>query len=200
VRYQFIKEQQGQHRVRVLCRVMQVGRGGSYAWLKREPSPREPADQGLTTRIEAVFEESGPTYGSPRICDKLQAEGISCSEKRVARLMRLADLSAVVPKRFVVTIDSNHSLPVADNLLNRHFEAEAPDQKWTSDITSVWTGEGWLYLGGCWTCFLGRWGAGQWQRPWSALWSYRLWRWRTQGTSPGRAWWFMAFGAASTPA
>jgi transposase InsO family protein len=147
VRYQFIQEQQGQHRVSVLCRVMQVGRGGYYAWLQREPSKRAQANQALTAKIVAVFEESGQTYGSPRIFDQLNEEGVACSEKRVARLMRLADLKAVLPKRFVVTTHSNHSLPVADNLLDRRFEAEAPDVKWTCDITYVWTGEGWLYLG-----------------------------------------------------
>ena len=147
MRYQFIQEQQGQHRVSVLCRVLQVGRGGYYAWLKREPSQRAQADQVLTKKIKEVFEESAQTYGSPRIFDDLQEAGVACSEKRGARLMRLSDLSAIVPKRFVVTTDSNHALPVADNLLDRHFEADAPDQKWTCDITYVWTAEGWLYLG-----------------------------------------------------
>jgi transposase InsO family protein len=147
VRYQFIQKQQGQHQVSVLCRLMQVGRGGYYAWLKREPSAREKANLTLTKKIKSVFEQSGQTYGSPRIFDELKEEGISCSQKRVARLMRLADLKAVLPKRFVRTTDTDHSLPVADNLLDRHFEADAPDLKWTSDITYVWTGEGWLYLG-----------------------------------------------------
>lgn len=130
----------------VLCRVMQVGRGGYYAWRKREPSEREKANRTLTHKIKEVFEESGQTYGSPRIFDELQEAGVACSEKRVARLMRLAELKAVLPKRYVLTTHSNHGLPVADNLLDRHFAAEAPDQKWTSDITYVWTGEGWLYL------------------------------------------------------
>jgi transposase InsO family protein len=146
VRYPFIKEQQGQHRVSVLCRVLQVGRGGYYAWRKRQPSPRQKANRALTQQIKAVFEASGQTYGSPRIFDELKEAGVACSEKRIAVLMRLAELKAVLPKRFMLTTDSNHSLPVADNLLDRHFEAEAPDQKWTCDLTYVWTGEGWLYL------------------------------------------------------
>jgi transposase InsO family protein len=146
VRYQFIKEQQGQHRVSVLCQVLQVGRGGYYAWRKREPSERAQANQTLTQKIRSVFEASAQTYGSPRIFDELQEAGIPCSEKRIARLMRLAELKAVLPKRFVVTTHSNPTLPVADNLLEQHFEVEAPDRKWTRDITYVWTGEGWLYL------------------------------------------------------
>jgi putative transposase len=147
VRYPFIKEQQGHHRLSTLCQVLQVGRGGYYAWLKREPSERQKANQALIQQIEEVFEASGQTYGSPRIFEDLKEAGVACSEKRVARLMRLAGLKAVLAKRFVVTTDSNHCLPVADNLLDRHFEAEAPDVKWTCDITYIWTGEGWLYLG-----------------------------------------------------
>lgn len=126
---------------------MQVGRGGYYAWLKREPSERQKADEALTKKIEEVFEESDQTYGSPRIFDELKEAGVACSQKRVARLMRLWGLAAVTPKRFVVTTDSNHSLPVAENLLDRDFEASAPDRKWSSDISYIWTSEGWLYLG-----------------------------------------------------
>lgn len=146
MRYQFIKEHQGQHRVSVLCRVMQVGRGGYYTWLKRPPSERARANAALTEQIKTVFEESKQTYGSPRIFEELKEKAVACSEKRVARLMRAAHLKAVLAKRFVVTTDSNHALPVADNLLDRQFEVEQPDRAWTCDISYVWTSEGWLYL------------------------------------------------------
>ncbi len=78
---------------------MPGGRGAYYAWLQREPSERAHADEALTKKIEAVFAESGQTYGSPRIFDELKEEGVACSEKRIARLMRLANLKAVRPKR-----------------------------------------------------------------------------------------------------
>lgn len=125
---------------------MQVARSGYYAWCRRPPSPREQANQQLTQQIKTLFEESKETYGSPRIYEDLKEQQVACSQKRVARLMRLSHLKATVPKRFVVTTDSNHALPVADNLLDRQFGSETPNRKWTCDISYVWTGEGWLYL------------------------------------------------------
>ncbi len=130
----------------MLCRVLQVGRGGYYAWLKRPLSERAQANAVLTEQIKTAFEESDQTYGSPRIFEELKAKTIACSQKRVARLMRAAHLKAVLAKRFVVTTDSNHALPVADNLLDRQFEVSQPNCVWTADISYVWTSEGWLYL------------------------------------------------------
>ena len=129
-----------------LCRAMQVNRGGFYAWRKRAKSARQQQNETLTEQIKAVHEESKETYGSPRIFVELKEAGIACSEKRIARLMRLHHISAVRPKRFVVTTDSDHDMPLAQNLLERTFEAETPDTRWTSDITYIWTSQGWLYL------------------------------------------------------
>jgi transposase InsO family protein len=93
-----------------------------------------------------VHQESKDTYGSPRIFAELKEAGVACSQKRIARLMRLHHLRAVRPKRFVVTTDSDHDMPIAQNVLARTFEAETPDTRWTADITYIWTGQGWLYL------------------------------------------------------
>lgn len=131
----------------VLCRVLKVARGGYFAWLKRPMSEREGANRALTEKIRVAFEENRQTYGSPRIYSELKEAGVPCSEKRVARLMRLADLRAVRPRRFVVTTDSNHKMPVAENLLERQFTVSQPDRTWSADISYVWTSEGWLYLG-----------------------------------------------------
>jgi len=147
MRYPFIKQHEGQFSVSALCRVMRVARSGYYAWEKRAPGPRKQANQQLTEQIKTVFEESRETYGSPRIYAELKEQHVSCSKKRVARLMHLADLKAVLPKRFVVTTNSNHALPVADNVLDRQFGSDTPDQRWVSDISYVGTSEGWLYLG-----------------------------------------------------
>jgi transposase InsO family protein len=125
---------------------MQVSKSGYYAWCKRPPSQREKANQNLTQQIQAVFFESRETYGSPRICIELKAQNVVCSKKRIARLMRLANLKAILPKRFVVTTDSNHALPVAENLLNQQFGSDPPDTRWTADISYLWTSEGGLYL------------------------------------------------------
>jgi putative transposase len=92
------------------------------------------------------FERSRGTYGSPRILRDLREQGYCCGRQRVARLMRQAGLKPTVRSRFRVTTDSKHALPVADNLLAREFTASAVDVKWASDITYLWTGEGWLYL------------------------------------------------------
>src|SRR5215467_2534450 len=100
MRYQFLKQNQGQFSVSALCRVMQVCRSGYYAWCQRPPSPREQANQELIAQIQAVFDESRQTYGSPRIYQELKERKVVCSQKRVARLMWLADLKANSPKRF----------------------------------------------------------------------------------------------------
>jgi len=125
---------------------MQVSRCGYYAWCKRPQSAREQANQELTEQIKTAFEASDQTYGSPRLYIELQEQKIACSEKRIARLMRLCNLKASLPKRFVATTDSAHALPVAKNVLDRQFAVETPNARWTCDITYIWTSEGWLYL------------------------------------------------------
>jgi len=146
VRYQFIKEHHNEFCLAALCRVMSVCRGGFYAWSKRTRSVRAQQNDLLTEQIQTAFDQSEQTYGSPRVFDQLKADGIACSQKRVARLMRLNALRAVPARRFVVTTDSAHTLPIAANVLDRQFHAAAPDTKWSADITYIWTGEGWLYL------------------------------------------------------
>jgi len=146
VRYQFIQQYQGHFSLSALCRVMQVGRSGYYAWKQRLPSAQARANAQLTEQIQEVFADSDQTYGSPRIYHELKAQGVACSEKRIARLMRLSHLSAVTSRRFVVTTDSNHALPIAENLLDREFWAATPNARWTADSTYIHTGAGWLYL------------------------------------------------------
>lgn len=146
MRYQFIKEYQDQFSLSALCRTMAVCRGGFYAWRTRDKSTRQLENESLTEQIKAAHEESKETYGSPRIFAELKEAGVACGEKRIARLMRLHKIRAVLPKRFVVTTQCDPRLPVAENLLDRMFGAEKPDSRWTADITYVWTSQGWLYL------------------------------------------------------
>ena len=146
MRYHFVQQQQGQFALAALCRVMAVSISGYYAWKKRPPSAQAQQNAALTEQIKAAHADSDQTYGSPRIYQELKEQGIPCSQKRVARLMRLAELYAVTWKRFVVTTDSHHALPVAQNLLDREFCVATPNARWTADITYIWTGEGWLYL------------------------------------------------------
>jgi transposase InsO family protein len=125
---------------------MQVTRSGYYAWRKRQPSERHKQNETLRGQIRTFFERSKGTYGSPCILRDLGEAGVCCGKHRVARLMGQAGLRAVVAPRFRVTTDSQHSLPVADNLLARDFSTPGANVKWASDITYLWTGEGWLYL------------------------------------------------------
>jgi transposase InsO family protein len=125
---------------------MQVSRGGYYAWRKREPSKRQKQNETLLDQVRRFFERSKGTYGSPRILRDLREEGLCCGKHRVANLMRAAGLRAVVAPRLRLTTDSKHALPVAPNRLARDFGAPGANMKWASDITYLWTPEGWLYL------------------------------------------------------
>ena len=146
MRYQFIQQHTGQFPTVALCRVLQVTRSGYYAWKGREPSKRHKQNQALLSQIRTFFARSKQTYGSPRIWEDLQEAKICGGKQRVARLMRQAGLRAVVAPHFRVTTESKHALPVAENLLERDFGAREVNRKWASDITYLWTSEGWLYL------------------------------------------------------
>ncbi len=146
MRYAFIQQQRAFFSLVALCRAMQISESGYRAWSKRKPSVRNQANAALTERICSLFRASGETYGSPRLWDDLRQEGERVSRKRVARLMRLAGLKATLPKRFVVTTDSGHAFPVAENILSREFACQTPNAKWSADITYIQTRQGWLYL------------------------------------------------------
>lgn len=132
--------------MRRLCSALGVAPSGYYAWRERPVSQREMANQVLIGQIEAVFQQSHQTYGSPRVHAELVKQEIPCNEKRVARLMRLQGLQARRVRRRRTTTDSQHTQPVAPNVLNQDFHATAPNQKWVTDITYVPTAQGWLYL------------------------------------------------------
>ena len=146
MRFQFITDHRDAFPIIRMCKVLGVSRSGYYAWRERPPSQREMANQALYQQIKAVYDESNGSYGSPRIYQALQKQGVRCSENRVARLMRLRGLKAHQAQRLFTTTRRNAQDPVAPNLLDRDFEAERPDQKWLTDITYIPTQEGWLYL------------------------------------------------------
>jgi transposase InsO family protein len=146
VKFAFISAEKAKAPVSVLCRILEVTRSGYYAWQRREPSEQAIDDQKLALEIAAIHKASGDTYGSPRIHAELRAKGLKVSRKRVARLMRELGIKSRRKRRFKVTTDSKHNLPVADNVLDRRFDVDAPDVAWVTDITYVWTDEGWLYL------------------------------------------------------
>jgi len=129
-----------------MCQVLDVSSSGYYAWRQRPVSAREMANRELYKKIKAVYNESHGTYGSPRVYHQLKRQGVACSEKRVARLMRLRGLRARQTKGYRTTTRRHKDHPVAPNLLKRDFVAQRPNQKWLSDITYIPTQEGWLYL------------------------------------------------------
>jgi len=146
VRYGLVQEHQGEQPTRWMCSALKVSTSGFYGWRKRPDSARRRSDRRLLTEIRASFEASHRTYGSPRVTKDLRALGYRCSEKRVARIMRHHGLRALFRRKYRYTTNSDHSLPVAGNLLDRQFTSAAPDRAWVADVTYITTEEGWLYL------------------------------------------------------
>jgi putative transposase len=141
-----IETNENQFSVGMMCRMLSVSGSGYYDWKHRPLSDRNQANQLLTAEVKRVFDDEKGRPGSPRIARRLQEEGIPASRHSVAKIMRDNGWRAKAAKKYKATTNSNHSLPVAPNLLEQKFTADAPDQKWVSDITYIWTEEGWLYL------------------------------------------------------
>lgn len=146
MRLAFIRAEKATYPVRVLCRVLEVSRSGYYAFEKHEPSARERFDLVLVEKIRVAHKLGRGAYGSPRIHERLRKGGCRVGRKRIARLMRQEGIVGRVKKRFCLTTDSRHDFPIAANLLDRQFEVAEPNHVWVSDITYIWTADGWLYL------------------------------------------------------
>ncbi|GHO58222.1 transposase [Ktedonobacter robiniae] len=129
-----------------MCRVLSVSVGGFYAWRKRPPSAREQEDGTITEQIVNIYHQHQGRYGSPRIHAQLRDEGISLGRKRVVRLMKQAQLAAHHTTHRVVTTRTDPRATPADNVLDRAFQAQRPDEKWVADGTYIATGSGWMYL------------------------------------------------------
>lgn len=131
-----------------LCRALDVSRSGFYAWLKEEPSPRAREDAVLKMAIQAVHRQSRETYGTRRVQPELREQGFIVGRDRIGRLRRELGLRCKQRRKFRATTNSNHCLPVAENLLEQTFTPTAPSRVWVTDISYVPTDEGWLYLAG----------------------------------------------------
>ena len=129
-----------------MCRVLHVSASGYYTWRNRPDSRRKRENRRLLTEIRTIHAKSTGTYGSLRVQAELRDQGHACGRHRVARLMRSAGLHGIPKRRFRRTTSSDHGLPVAPNRLKQDFTATGPNQRWVSDITYLWTDEGWLYL------------------------------------------------------
>jgi putative transposase len=132
--------------VSILCRVLGVSRSGFYNWRHESKKQRRRENDKLLPLVRQLHRESDSTYGTRRMAKALRGHGIPCGRCRARTLMSLAGVSVKRKKKFRVTTDSNHNLPVAPNLLNRQFNVSTPNRSWVGDITYIWTTEGWLYL------------------------------------------------------
>lgn len=146
MRFAFIDSEKAAYPLRLLCRVLRVSKSGYYAWLRRDPSDRALEDEKIRPKVVEAFELGRGAYGSIRIRRELVDQGFEIGRRRVARLMAEMGLSGLPARKFQTTTDSNHDKPVAANVLDRDFKATRPNEKWVTDITYIWTAEGWLYL------------------------------------------------------
>lgn len=132
-----------------MCEVLGVSKSGFYKWLNKQSQPlteREAYRNEVKQKIGKSHHESFGTYGSPRVHDDLVEWGYFISEKTVARYMKELELTAIPQKKFIVTTDSNHDYHIYPNLVDREFNVDEPNKVWVSDITYIWTMEGWVYL------------------------------------------------------
>jgi transposase InsO family protein len=118
-----------------MCDVLEVSKSGYYAWSKRPASPRTQENEQLSQQIQAIHKQSRKTYGAPRIHAALKDKGFQVGRHRVARLMSQQGICVRPRRRFKTTTDSNHSFPIAENLLNRDFTTTEPDKAWVADIS-----------------------------------------------------------------
>jgi putative transposase len=143
-----IQENSSRFTVSKMCQTIEVSRSGYYASLKRPESERSKRQNYVLEKIRSIHRENHEIYGSPTITVELNNAGIPAGRGMVSRLMRKNGIKSRIKRKYKATTDSDHNLPVAENILNREFTAYARNQKWLSDITYIWTDEGWLYLSG----------------------------------------------------
>jgi putative transposase len=147
MRFRFIEDRRTDYPVRIICQVLEVSPAGYYAWRSRPESRRSVDNRDLVDDIKRVHRDTCGRYGSPRIHQELKAQGRGASRGRIERLMRQQGIRAIMARpRRVRTTDSRHDLPIAPNLLDRDFTADAPNRIWLTDITYIETDRGWLYL------------------------------------------------------
>jgi putative transposase len=146
MKYEFIKANRSAFSIVKMCQVLGVSTSGYYKQFKLPKNSRDKDNEMLLNRIRDIFVDNKGRYGSPRVKEQLDKDGIVCGKNRVARLMRKNNIKAKRSKKYKVTTDSKHNHPVAENLLKQDFSAKAVNEKWVSDITYIYTQEGWLYL------------------------------------------------------
>lgn len=145
MKFGFVVKHRGIWPVGLLCEALGVSRSGFYAWCSRPRSQRSQTDELIGNLVRQSFLGSDRTYGARRVWRDVLALGHDCGLHRIERLMRLQALRAR-PKRRGLPKDRGERSAVAENVLDRQFQADAPNQKWVADFTYIWTAEGWLYV------------------------------------------------------
>ena len=143
-----MKTLRGQFPVILMSRVFDVSKSGYYTWLKRPPSKRTQDNARLAVAIQAAHVRTRQTYGPERLQEELSADGVHAGVGRIKRVRKDLGIRCKQTRKFKATTNSNHGLPVADNLLQQDFTTQRPMQVWVTDITYIPTHEGWLYLAG----------------------------------------------------
>jgi len=146
VKYGFIRDYAGCYPVTMLCDLLRVQRSAFYDWRDRPGNVIGPEELALRRRMKELFYASRESLGSRMLAKQLREEGFTIGRDRTRRLMKVLKLKVKQKRKYKVTTDSQHHLPVAENVLNREFSPQAPNQAWGTDITYLWTQEGWIYL------------------------------------------------------
>ncbi len=146
MKFAFIHAEKASFPVAALCRLLSVTRQGYYAYAKRPPSARTRADGTLEARVKALHTDNRLAYGSPRIQRALRREGMHVGKRRIERMMQGLGLRGQPARRTQRTTRSNPHHEHVENVLHRDFSASRPNERWVTDITYVWTAEGWCYL------------------------------------------------------
>jgi putative transposase len=145
--FSFIAKHRGIWPVALICEALGVSRSGFYAWLAREPGDRSKRDDALTREVRRSFLDSDRTYGARRVWHDVLALGMSCGLHAIERLMRLNTLKARPRRRRLpADIGERATTQLPANVLDRQFDAPAPNRKWAADFTYIWTAQGWLYV------------------------------------------------------
>jgi len=146
MKYKFIMENRKEFRLGKMCKILKVSRSGYHNYVKRRFSRRENDDYIILEKIKEIHKNSRCLYGSPRIYQELRKRGLKINKKRVVRIMRKYGIRAKMKRKYKVTTNSNHSYPVVKDLIGQNFKSTELNKIWVSDITYIWTKEGWLYL------------------------------------------------------
>lgn len=146
MKYAFVKQHAGLYPVRLMCRIFGLHRSAYYDWKARGAKIVSSDELQLRRRMKALFEQSRQSLGSRMLMQKLRSEGFVIGRYRVRTLMKSLGLTVKSKSRFKITTNSKHDFPIAPNVLNRAFQPDAPNRVWGTDITYLWTDEGWVYL------------------------------------------------------